>query len=136
MTYLTSLRTVLSTIVIHHWESGHTSLNKHRKCIVHRGRLRDSRHVCESSYSCIFNLHLQEAWLGHWGSLKTKRKSDGYTFINTLNCKIMSSNKTKCIGLTNIWRNLRILLWVIMWRTFPDSGSMTGSLWILCFSKE
>lgn len=39
-------------------------------------------------------------------------------------------------SLTNIWRNLRILLWVRMCRTLPDTGSMTGSLWILYLSKE
>lgn len=80
---------VKCTIVIHHWESGHASLDKHRKCIVHSGRLWDCGYVCESSYSCIFNLHLQEAWLGHWGFLEMKRKSDLYT--NLLNF----SNRTK-----------------------------------------
>lgn len=33
-------------------------------------------------------------------------------------------------------KNLRMRLCVSMWRTFPVSGSMTGSRWILFFSRE
>lgn len=60
-----------------------------------------------------------------------------YSFINktlfnevkmtecTFNARLYKENNIK--SLTKMCKNLRIRLWVSMWRTFPDSGSMTGS---------
>lgn len=119
------------TLFIHNRKRRHSSLHKNGEGVVKGRRLPDSGNVGEGPDRKILDLLSGERRLRNLLALNKfirhikKPKKNG------------PSRKSSTWGkLTNMWRNLRILLWVRICKTFPDSGSMTGSRWILCFSSE
>lgn len=103
---------------------------------MQRRRLLNGGDVPESSDPKLLDLLPGEGGPGNVLPLDTSKRHEW----NNGEVKNIRGQESVCVGgkvlLTNMWRNLRILLWVRMCRTFPDCGSMTGSLWILYLSKE